>query len=216
MKTKLQWILVMTLFMVMAGANCGKNPLNPVFSPGPVSLILPFPSSADANIQVDNVFAPADAPNLALAPFGEHLGMHFSPLPSYSGNMPYYAMADGIITTIQSGSGGEGYNVNIGLKVSDNQSVLYQFEPEVNTTAVQNTQFSMIAVTLNQSVTQGQLIGNLYQVVGSGNNPILHIGVLVNNIFMCPMNYMTSDSAVRAQSILIRDHPSWLACYANQ
>jgi len=178
----------------------------------PPVLEVPYDVAQEASIQVDNVFVATDYSGGG-APFGVHVGMHFSPTAAHNADMPYYAMADGTIAKVESLLSGGFYNVNVQLEMSGGVIVVYQFETQSAIPADETAQLAKISVSEGQAVSSGDLIGTLHDAGVPA--PIMHIGVIQGPDLICPTHLMSSSAASRTIALIERDNASWLPCYEN-
>ena len=68
-------------------------------------------------------------------------------------------------------------------------------------------------MSVGQDVTRGMLIGTLHDA--GAPDPILHVGVIQGADLICPTKLMSADAVARTSALLLRDNPTWLACYPN-
>jgi murein DD-endopeptidase MepM/ murein hydrolase activator NlpD len=202
-------VLFLVGWSALGLASCAKDE-----DPGaPPVLDVPYAVAQEAKVRVDNVFVAANYSNPGGTPFGVHLGIHYSPTAAHNADMPYYAMADGKISKIESLISAGRHNVNVQQEMSGNVIVVYQFETESSNAADGMAQLGKIAVSVGQEVARGTLIGTLHDA--GAPDPILHVGVIQGADLICPTKYMSAVAVVRTNALLLRDNPTWLACYQN-
>lgn len=173
---------------------------------------VPFLLADQSKIRVDNVFVASDYANMAGTPFGNaHLGIHYSPVTSHNADLSYYAMAAGTIESIQEIVSSGKYNVNVIQDAGGGVSIVYQFETESSDPAAGTAQRAKIAVSVGQSVAEGDRIGDLHDA--GAPNPLLHIGVIQGSDLICPVDLMSASSVTLTEALL--ENASWQTCYVN-
>lgn len=202
-------VLVLISGGVLGLASCGKDGE----AGAPPVLDVPYDVALEASIRVDNVFVASDYSNPGATPSGVHLGIHYSPTSAHNADMPYYAMADGKISKVESLISAGTYNVNVQQAMTGGVVVVYQFETQSSNAADGTAQLAKISVLEGQNVARGALIGTLHDA--GAPDPIMHIGVIRGPDLVCPMTLMSADAVAHTADLLLRDNPGWLACYEN-
>jgi hypothetical protein len=138
-------------------------------------------------------------------PWGfEHDGVDFQP---WSNRAAFRAVCDGTISELclrRDPDWGEGgmWGVYLILRVDDTWDITYNFEPKTTNMADGITQFTNMTVGLLQPVSQGDVLGYLYQGDGSAH---VHVSVVKNGYanhggdIVCPKPFFRPDAR---QSIL--------------
>ena len=204
-----RFVLLVISGGVLGLASCAKDE----DAGAPPVLDVPYDVALETSIWVDNVFVATNYSNPAGTPSGVHLGIHYSPTPAYNADMPYYAMADGKIAKVESLISAGTYNVNVQQSMTGGVIVVYQFETQSANAADGTAQLAKIAVSQGQDVARGALIGTLHDA--GALDPIMHIGVIRGPDLVCPTTLMSADAVARTAALLLRDNPTWLACYEN-
>jgi len=76
------------------------------------------------------------------------------------------------------------------------------------------TQLDNIVVSEGQTVSQGDIIGYLYDPVGLGHGAHVDFGLLNEDWDrICPEPYFTSEARDSILSLIHEAHPSWDMCY---
>jgi len=76
------------------------------------------------------------------------------------------------------------------------------------------TQLANIVVSEGQTVSQGDIIGYLYDPVGLGHGAHVDFGLLNEDWDrICPEPYFTSEAKDSILSLIHEAHPGWDMCY---
>jgi len=173
-----------------------------------ISMITPYVNSTDLE-PIDRAFSSS-----ASAPWGaEHLGIDFMPNRNF---VPFQAVCSGSVDYIELWQlpTTSHWLVHVRLKYNDAYSVLYAFEPMSADKSDGETQLDNIVVSEGQTVSQGDIIGYLYDPVGLGHGAHVDFGLLNEDWDrICPEPYFTSEARDSILSLIHEAHPSWDMCY---
>jgi hypothetical protein len=172
-----------------------------------ISMITPYVNSTDME-PTDRVFSSS-----ASCPMGvEHTGIDFMPNRNF---VPFQAVCSGSVDYIELCQlpTTSHWLVHVQLKYNDAYSVLYAFEPMSADRSDGETQLDNIVVSEGQNVSQGDIIGYLYDPVGLGHGAHVDFGLLKDWIRICPEPYFTSEARDSILSLIHEAHPGWDMCY---
>ncbi|MFO7890585.1 MAG: M23 family metallopeptidase [bacterium] len=143
-------------------------------------------------------------------PWGfEHRGIDFF---SNKNLASFQAVCPGEIKTVHlwQNDGNGNWQVNLELQYNSNFSVTYAFEPMTSDPAHGQAQLDNILVNEGQEVTQGEIIGNLFQGT-SGTH--VHFGVKHKNNDICPEFYFTPAARDSIMQLIHQQWPGANMCY---
>jgi hypothetical protein len=173
-----------------------------------ISMITPYVNSTDLE-PIDRVFSLS-----ASCPWGvEHTGIDFMPNRNL---VPFQAVCSGSVDYIELWQlpTTSNWQVHVRLKYNDAYSVLYAFEPMSTDRSDGETQLANILVSEGQTVSQGDIIGHLYDPVGLGHGAHVDFGLLNEDWDrICPEPYFTSEARDSILSLIHEAHPGWNMCY---
>jgi len=134
-----------------------------------------------------------------------------------TGNLkPFQAVCSGLVEYVDLAQLQETSNWQVGvwLKYNHTYSVCYCFEPMSAVKSDGETQLANIVVSVGQIVSQGEIIGYLYDPVGQDYGAHVHWGLVRDDVvWICPEPYLTSEARDSILRLIHKDHPGWDMCY---
>lgn len=180
------------------GTVSGANVTNVIVActDSDISMIIPYKSSSDM-ASINEAFS--STAGAASSPWGfAHDGIDFFP----NGNLkPFQAVSSGVVEVVQLMQNNISLNwqVNVRIRYNSTYYVEYGFEPMSTVQSDGNTQLANIMVSVGQTLSQGDVIGNLY-AVGSGAH--VHFGLYKNGVAICPEPYFISEAKTSILNLL--------------
>lgn len=161
-----------------------------------IAMITPFVNQSDMSATREAFSASSSAP------WGfAHDGIDFFP----SGNLkPFHAVCSGKVSRIDiRNKTSNDLQVEVLIECNSTYSVTYDFEPMTSIQSDIDTQLANILVTKGQSISQGDLIGNL---LAPKDGSHVHFGLLQEWNAICPDDFFTAGAKT---SILALIHMAW-------
>jgi hypothetical protein len=105
------------------------------------------------------------------------------------------------------------WQVNVTIVYNSQYSVLYAFEPMTGDPADGQTQLDNILVSTGQTVSSGDVIGNLF--TSNAEEAHVHWGLFDDTNYkdICPEPYFSEAARDSIMTIVHRDNPGWKMCY---
>jgi murein DD-endopeptidase MepM/ murein hydrolase activator NlpD len=216
MKSQL-WILALVILCLVVGCNGSNSPTAP--DDVPSTSESPQEVAGDP-VMVTPYVRARDVATISAA-YSSGFGNPWdgNPHPGIDFNIrenlrPFRAVFSGTIGSIelwQNDINGF-WQVDVTLVFNSRYSAYYAFEPMTGARADGQTQLDNILVSVGQSVSRGDLIGNL---LNSGEGAHVHWGLFddANNTDICPESFFTDAARESILNIINRDHPDWEMCY---
>lgn len=171
---------------------------------GDISMTTPYVSIDDMGSARDIYSTTEDSPLGRV-----HIGIDFFP----NGDLkPYQAVSSGVITRIEhfQDNNSKMWMVNVTLKYNETYSVAYGFEPYTTSQEVGDAQRANISVSVNQSVSQGDIIGKLVVAHSSAH---VHFSLMKDGADACPEPYFTAEARESVLALIHSEYPDWNMCY---
>lgn len=198
--------------VLMTGSNAtARVPLfyRVVCDTSPLSMATPYVEESDMH-WVRQGYSTTDE-----CPWGfAHEGIDFQPVDDLA---PFRAVCDGMITEVcmrhapPSDGGRQNWDVYVEIQYDPVWSVAYNFEPKTTNLTDGVTQMENIAVSLLQTVFQGDIIGYLHQADPTAH---VHFSVLKNGymyhngVIVCPAPFFSPDARQSVLNLIHNRYPT--------
>lgn len=196
-----------SLFGQPGSCSCGSGALNP---PGDISMLTPY-ANLDEMAPVRSSYSTS-----AACPWGfEHRGIDF--FPEYSPGpvmdlVPFQAVSSGVVSRVILNLNERNglWQVNVRIIYNSEYAVEYAFEPFSSSEADGLIQLDNIMVGECQTVSQGDIIGQLYMTDPAAH---VHFNFFKNGIKVCPEPYFTPEARESVMTLIRMSNPAMLMCY---
>lgn len=212
MKKSTAFFFLVSLGFILSGCPCDREDGDPT-SPGSGTStgdtsrpILVTPYLFQSEMATINE-AYSETPS---CPWGfVHKGIDFFPTGDLA---TFRAAAAGTIARLEKfyNSGNGLWQVNLDLRINAKYRLGYAFEPFSTLEAHADTQMMNLAVSVGQTVAQGQALGKL---LARGGGAHVHFGLYRDNADVCPESYFTPEAKDSILSLLHRIFPGAFLCY---
>jgi hypothetical protein len=167
---------------------------------GDITMITPYVSSSDIR-------------SIWLFDYDSHRGIDFQP----SGNLiPFRAVSSGVIENIElmQLESTSNWQVEVEIKYNSTYTAYYAFEPMTAVQADGEIQLANISVSVDQAVSQGDIIGYLYS---AGEGAHVHFGLFEyipngGDPTICPEPYFTPEARDSLLNLIHREYPNANIC----
>ncbi len=140
-----------------------------------------------------------------------HDGIDFSVTTDLS---EFQAACSGEVDTIALFKSGDYWQVNISVLCDERYLIDYAFEP-MGVRQDGETQLDNIAVSIGQTVSQGDIIGRLHRAdEESAQWSTMHFGLRLRKNYepVCPDQFFTSEAKESILRLIHKDNPDWNMC----
>jgi len=135
-----------------------------------------------------------------------HRGLDFFPNANLS---EFQAACSGEVDTIALFKPGDYWQVNISVLCDERYSIGYAFEP-MGVQQDGETQLDNIAVSIGQTVSQGDIIGRLHWA--DKESAHVHFNLWEDSEMVCPEQFFTSEARESILRLIHKDNPDWNMC----
>jgi len=173
-----------------------------------ISMITPYPYINETDYSCHQPFSSIES-----SPWGRaHNGIDFWA----TGNLkPFQAVCSGVVNSVELWKNplNSMWQVNVMIIFNHIYVVDYAFEPATTVQSDGETQLDNIVVSEGQTVSQGEIIGYLYN---ANEHSHIHFGLCSSHNnwdAICPEPYFTQEARDSILRLIHKDHPGWNMCY---